>query len=119
MLVSFNILVIQGGGMILYVVDPKQLIHVTLHSGKNIYPLQLSKNTDEKIVVHQWRRNIQATTSGAFPNFGGTNIYKSKQLEQIGEMFCNGEVQDGDYFIYTDAWNHSYSITLYGRTIGC
>ena len=42
---------------------------------------------------------------GAFLNFGGTNVYKSKQLEQIGEMFCNGQIKDGDYFLYTDAWN--------------
>ena len=47
----------------------------------------------------------QATTPGAFLNFGGTNVYKSKQLEQIGTAFCNGEVKDGDYFLYTDAWN--------------
>jgi len=47
----------------------------------------------------------QATTPGAFLNFGGTNIYKSKQLEKIGELFCNGIVKDGDYFLYTDAWN--------------
>lgn len=47
----------------------------------------------------------QATTPGAFLNFGGTNVYKSKQLEIIGTAFCNGEVQDGDYFLYTDAWN--------------
>ena len=47
----------------------------------------------------------QATTPGAFLNFGGTNVYKSKQLETIGEMFCNGKVKDGDYFLYTDAWN--------------
>ena len=47
----------------------------------------------------------QATTPGAFLNFGGTNVYKSKQLETIGEMFCKGQVTDGDYFLYTDAWN--------------
>ena len=47
----------------------------------------------------------QATTPGAFLNFGGTNVYKSKQLETIGEMFCNGKVKNGDYFLYTDAWN--------------
>ena len=47
----------------------------------------------------------QATTPGAFLNFGGTNVYKSKQLEIIAEAFCNGEVKDGDYFLYTDAWN--------------
>ena len=45
---------------------------------------------------------------GRFLNFGGTNIYKSKQLEQIGEMFCAGSIKNGDYFLYTDAWNHSY-----------
>lgn len=33
-----------------------------------------------------------ATTPGAFLNFGGTNIYKSAQIEQIGRLFCNGAV---------------------------
>ena len=47
----------------------------------------------------------QATTPGAFLNFGGTNVYKSKQLQLIGEAFCRGEVKNGDYFLYTDAWN--------------
>ena len=47
----------------------------------------------------------QATTPGAFLNFGGTNVYKSKQLEIIAEAFCKGDVEDGDYFLYTDAWN--------------
>ena len=37
----------------------------------------------------------QATTPGAFLNFGGTNVYKSKQLETIGEMFCKGQVPMG------------------------
>ena len=46
-----------------------------------------------------------ATTPGAFLNFGGTNIYKSAQLEQIAKMFCEGKIKDGDYFLYTDAWN--------------
>jgi len=47
----------------------------------------------------------QATTPGAFLNFGGTNVYKSKQLEIVAEAFCKGEVRNGDYFLYTDAWN--------------
>ena len=46
-----------------------------------------------------------ATTPGAFLNFGGTNIYKSAQLEQIAKLFCEGKIKDGDYFLYTDAWN--------------
>ncbi len=47
----------------------------------------------------------QATTPGAFLNFAGTNSYKSQQLLKISEMFASGKVKDGDYFLYTDAWN--------------
>ena len=46
-----------------------------------------------------------ATTPGAFLNFGGTNIYKSAQVEQMGRLFCNGAVCPGDHFIFTDAWH--------------
>ena len=46
-----------------------------------------------------------ATTPGAFLNFGGTNIYKSAQVEQMGRLFCSGSVQPGDHFIFTDAWH--------------
>lgn len=47
----------------------------------------------------------QATTPGAFLNFAGTNSYKSQQLLKISEMFADGSVKAGDYFLYTDAWN--------------
>jgi len=46
-----------------------------------------------------------ATTPGAFLNFGGTNIYKSSQVEQMGRLFCQGSVKPGDHFIFTDAWH--------------
>ena len=46
-----------------------------------------------------------ATTPGAFLNFGGTNIYKASQVEQMGRLFCNGSVYPGDHFIFTDAWH--------------
>ena len=47
----------------------------------------------------------QDTTPGAFLNFSGTNYWKSEQLKTISQMFAEGKVQDGDYFLYTDAWN--------------
>ena len=47
----------------------------------------------------------QATTPGAFLNFGGTNIYKSAQVEKMGRLFCSGSVNPGDHFIFTDAWH--------------
>lgn len=46
-----------------------------------------------------------ATTPGAFLNFGGTNIYKSSQVEQISRLFCQGSINAGDHFIFTDAWH--------------
>jgi len=47
----------------------------------------------------------QDTTPGAFLNFSGTNYWKSEQLKQIAKLFADGTVKDGDYFLYTDAWN--------------
>ena len=47
----------------------------------------------------------KATTPGAFLNFGGTNIYKSNQVEQMGRLFCSGAVKTGDHFVFTDAWH--------------
>jgi len=46
-----------------------------------------------------------ATTPGAFLNFGGTNIYKSVQVEQMGRLFCSGSVEPDDHFLFTDAWH--------------
>ena len=46
-----------------------------------------------------------ATTPGAFLNFGGTNIYKSAQVEGMGRLFCSGAVKPGDHFLFTDAWH--------------
>lgn len=46
-----------------------------------------------------------ATTPGAFLNFGGTNIYKSSQVEQLGRLFCAGSISAGDHFLFTDAWH--------------
>ena len=47
----------------------------------------------------------RATTPGAFLNFGGTNIYKANQVEQMARLFTEGKVRAGDHFIFTDAWH--------------
>lgn len=47
----------------------------------------------------------EATTPGAFLNFGGTNIYKARQVELISRAFTTGAVSKGDHFIFTDAWH--------------
>ena len=91
--------------MTVYLVDLEAVDTRYTAQWKKHLPLQLRNNTDKEVVVISGGETPQATTPGAFLNFGGTNVYKSKQLEQIGEMFCNGKVRDGDYFLYTDAWN--------------
>ena len=90
--------------MTVYIIDLEAVDTRYTAQWKKHLPLQLSKHTDDVKVI-SGGDTPQATTPGAFLNFGGTNVYKSKQLEQIGEMFCNGKVRDGDYFLYTDAWN--------------
>ena len=45
------------------------------------------------------------TTSGAFLDFGATNVYKASQTQLISEMFSRGEIKAGDKFLVTDAWN--------------
>ena len=91
--------------MTVYVIDLEAVDTRYTAQWKKHLPIQLRNNTDEEVVVVSGGETPQATTPGAFLNFGGTNVYKSKQLEQIGEMFCNGKVRDGDYFLYINRIN--------------
>lgn len=91
--------------MTIYVVDIEAVDTRYTKQWKEYLPTQLQHATNKIVKVISGGETPQATTPGAFLNFGGTNVYKSKQLEKIGEMFCKGEVKDGDYFLYTDAWN--------------
>ncbi len=91
--------------MTIFIVDIEAVDTRYTKQWKEYLPKQLQHAIDENVVVISGGETPQATTPGAFLNFGGTNVYKSKQLETIGEMFCNGQVKDGDYFLYTDAWN--------------
>lgn len=43
-----------------------------------------------------------ATTPGAFLNFGGTNIYKADQIGKMGRLFCSGAVNAGDSLILSN-----------------
>jgi len=91
--------------MTIYVVDIEAVDTRYTKQWKEYLPRQLRHATNEHVEVISGGETPQATTPGAFLNFGGTNVYKSKQLEIIGEKFCKGEIKDGDYFLYTDAWN--------------
>ena len=91
--------------MTIYIVDIEAVDTRYTKQWKEYLPKQLQRATNTNVEVISGGETPQATTPGAFLNFGGTNVYKSKQLEKIGEMFCNGIIKDNDYFIYTDAWN--------------
>jgi glycosyltransferase involved in cell wall biosynthesis len=91
--------------MTIHIVDIEAVDTRYTKQWKEHLPRQLQRATNEDVVTISGGETPQATTPGAFLNFGGTNVYKSKQLEKIGEMFCSGSVKDGDYFLYTDAWN--------------
>ncbi len=72
---------------------------------KTHLPSLLKKRGHDVQVISGPEDIPNATTPGAFLNFGGTNIYKSAQVEQMGRLFCNGSVHPGDHFIFTDAWH--------------
>jgi hypothetical protein len=65
----------------------------------------LLKGIDNVHVLSGPRDIPESTTPGAFLNFGGTNIYKSLQVEGMGRLFCSGAVKPGDHFLFTDAWH--------------
>ncbi len=44
-------------------------------------------------------------TPGAFLDFGGTNIWKNTQINELARAFATGEVKAGDKVIFTDAWH--------------
>jgi hypothetical protein len=109
--------------MTVFIVDIEAVDTRYTKQWKEYLPKQLRHATNEDVVVISGGETPQATTPGAFLNFGGTNVYKSKQLETIGEMFCKGQVKNGDYFLYTDAWNPTviqlrYMAELLGVDIG-
>jgi len=72
---------------------------------KTHVPALLKRNGHDVQVIAGPEDIPRATTPGAFLNFGGTNIYKSSQVEQISRLFCAGRISAGDHFIFTDAWH--------------
>ena len=91
--------------MTIYIVDIEAVDTRYTKQWKEHLPHQLQRATNEEVKVISGGDIPHATTPGAFLNFGGTNVYKSNQLQQIATLFCEGKIHDGDYFLYTDAWN--------------
>jgi len=90
--------------MTVYVVDIEAVDTRYTKQWKEHLPVQLSKHTDNVVVITGGEVPM-STTPGAFLNFAGTNNYKSQQMLEISELFAADKIKDGDYFLYTDAWN--------------
>ena len=90
--------------MTVYIVDIEAVDSRYTKQWKEYLPRQM-RNAGMDVVVISGGEVPQATTPGAFLNFAGTNNYKSQQMLEISRMFAMGDIKDGDYFLYTDAWN--------------
>jgi hypothetical protein len=90
--------------MTVYLVDLEAVDTRYTKQWKEYLPKQM-RDAGLDVVVITGGEVPQATTPGAFLNFAGTNNYKSQQMLEISRMFAMGDVKDGDYFLYTDAWN--------------
>jgi len=72
---------------------------------KTHIPQLLRDNGFEVVVIEGEHEIPEATTPGAFLNFGGTNMYKAKQIYHLAYKFTTGQIKAGDHIIFTDAWH--------------
>ena len=91
--------------MKIYLVDLEAVETRYTGEWKTHLPALLKKRGHDVQVISGPEDIPQATTPGAFLNFGGTNIYKSRQVEEFSRLFTSGAVKSGDHFIFTDAWH--------------
>jgi hypothetical protein len=91
--------------MTVYIVDIEAVDSRYTGQWKTHVPALLREAGHDVQVIEGPTDIPSATTPGAFLNFGGTNIYKSRQIEHIGRLFCEGSINAGDHFIFTDAWH--------------
>ena len=89
----------------IYIVDLEPVETRYTAQWKEHVPALLKKAGHNVQVINGPEDIPSATTPGAFLNFGGTNIYKSAQVEQMGRLFTSGSVKPGDHFLFTDAWH--------------
>lgn len=82
---------------------------------KTFIPKQFSEHFEVRTISGSKRDNI--TKRGTPFNITGTNIWKAEQIIEIAKLIDSGEIKNGDYFLFTDAWhpgiiNLKYMLTL-------
>ncbi|MCX7593164.1 MAG: hypothetical protein N2235_05290 [Fischerella sp.] len=91
--------------MTVFVVDIEAVETRYTGQWKTHVPSLLSAQNLNVALIEGCKDIPSATTPGAFLNFGGTNVYKARQIEKMGRLFCSGYVRAGDQFLFTDAWH--------------
>jgi hypothetical protein len=91
--------------MTVYLVDLEAVETRYTGQWKTHVPRLLEEHGHEVVIIEGPSDIPSATTPGAFLNFGGTNIYKSVQVERMARLFTEGRVTAGDHFLFTDAWH--------------
>jgi len=84
--------------MTIYIIDLEAVDTRYTKQWKEYLPKQLKTRTNKKIITISGGETPQTTTPGAFLNFGGTNVYKANQMQQIGKLFCEGKIKDAITF---------------------
>ena len=79
--------------MTVYLVDLEAVETRYTAQWKDHVPNILRKHNHDVQIISGPTDIPSATTPGAFLNFGGTNIYKARQVEQMGRLFCDGAVR--------------------------
>ena len=88
----------------LYLVDLEPVDTRYTVQWKKYLPEQLEAAGIKTTIISGGATTLKVTP-GAFLNFAATNSYKSEQLKRISNLFSQNQIKDGDYFLYTDAWN--------------
>lgn len=91
--------------MTVYIIDLESIPTRYTCEWKTFIPQQLKEQGLDVVVIEGPIDLPDNTTPGMFLNFAATNIYKSAQIEKISRLISENKIKDGDYFLYTDAWN--------------
>lgn len=91
--------------MKLYLIDLESIQTRYTCQWKTHLPEQLKQQNINVEVIEGPADLPSTTTPGMFLNFSATNIYKSVQAQKIAKLFSENKINNGDYFLFTDAWN--------------
>lgn len=93
----------------IFVVDIEPLENRYTKQWFDVVPNQLRERFAGKanvvVISGSLDTEYKAPMRGAFFDFALTQVYKSEQSAKIAKMFSDGEVKQGDVFLFTDAWH--------------